>query len=148
EREADGWVVDLSLERGVLALLEIGQRVDGLTDGVHELDLAALLFDGRHFERPAETVGQGDGRFYTPGVGEVDVVERDRALVLGRSKRRIQREVGAGAGECGLGERHDAESGGVVATEGACGARRNGGRKNARHVDAGAAAGAELIDGL
>src|SRR5947209_11845790 len=76
-----------------------------------------MVLDGRHFNRPAEAVAQGQTRRKTPRVAAIDVVEGNGALVEGRGERRIQSEVGAAAGVCLLGYRNDSENGGVVAAE-------------------------------
>src|SRR5262249_50088161 len=146
--ETNGRIVDLSLECGVFALLQVGHRVDRLADRIYELNLATLLFDGRHFERPTEAIGQRDRRLHAPRIAEVDVVERNGALVLRGSQRRIKSEVRAGAGEGGLGDRDDAKNRGVVATERACGTASDSAGENAGHIDARTAAGAELVDRL
>ena len=64
--------------------------LDNLVVLTHQRDLFALCFHRWHFQRPAQAIGQGEGGFHVPGVAEVHVVKRDRALVERRSKWRIQ----------------------------------------------------------
>ncbi len=79
--KAELGVVDIALQSGVLALLEVVESLDRLIGCIHQIGLLAGGFRGGHFQRPAHAIGQGEGRLQVPSVAEVDVVVGDGALI-------------------------------------------------------------------
>src|SRR5580658_3403999 len=112
-------VVDFPLQRSSLSLFEVSLYAELLTGLIYELDLLAIGFRRRHFERPAQTVGEREGRLDVPRVTPINVVVRDSALVKRVREGRIQGKISTGAGVSDLCVGNDTQdSSGVAAPNG------------------------------
>src|SRR5579863_387903 len=98
EGESDLRIVDLPLESVPLPLGEISLNVELLVARVDEFDLLPLRLGGGHLQSPSQAVCQRQGWLDVPAIAKVNVVIGDRALVVCRSKRRVQGKIGTGAG--------------------------------------------------
>ena len=77
QAEANLRVENLTLQCSRLAGIQVLFRADRIVVGPDENDLFAACFTWRHFQRPAQAVGQGEPRSHAPGVTAVEVVVRD-----------------------------------------------------------------------
>ena len=83
------WVIDLALQRSLLALIQVCLNINLLSIRVNQFHLLAIFLDWRHLQCPAQAVGQGEGRLHAPTIGKVDVVKGNRTLVECWRERRI-----------------------------------------------------------
>src|SRR5439155_16464509 len=88
--KSESWIVDLSGQGGCFPLSQIVLRDDRISCGVYQHDLLALYLIRRHLDRISEAVGQREGWTHAPGVAEIDVVERNDALIERLCPQRLQ----------------------------------------------------------
>ena len=119
KREANLWIVHVALA-GPLARGHSGTDVVlmGLLSGPTKMTCLPFSSVRRHFQRPSQTVGQGEPRRHAPGVAAVEVVVGNGDLSNAGVSGGFKRQVFAAAGVGDLRDRYDAQHRGVVAAPG------------------------------
>ena len=79
--EADSRVIYLTSQGHRGLGIEVIGEIDRMARGVHQLYLFSVLLDRGHLDLIAKTVGQRECGLDVPGIGDVHVIEIDRAFI-------------------------------------------------------------------